>query len=71
MLKIDFYDVDPAMFDNLMAIIKEKNIGIHHPRGMKRKSPQKMSILPAAVPVASLKILSSPVISNELLNDDD
>jgi hypothetical protein len=32
-LKIDFYDVDPAMFDNLMAIIGEKNKGIHQPRG--------------------------------------
>ena len=24
-LRIDFYDVDPQMFDNLMAIINEKN----------------------------------------------
>jgi hypothetical protein len=50
-LKIDFYDVDPQMFDNLMAIINEKNRAIHHPRGIKKKSPVK-NAPPAAVVAA-------------------
>lgn len=46
-LRIDFYDVDPQMFDNLMAIINEKNKAVRHSRGVKKEvSP---SVKPAVV----------------------
>jgi hypothetical protein len=35
------------------------------------KALHKLSVLPAAVPVATSKILTNPIISDEMLNDDD
>jgi hypothetical protein len=67
-LRIDFYDVDPQMFDNLMAIINEKNKGIRHPRGVKKDSLPLIKNAPPAAVVAQIKIFTK---TEDMQYDDE